>query len=113
MNEKTARARVAQRSGGVCEVCGSAQATNFHHRQNASQGGKWLPSNGLHLCGSGTTGCHGRVTANPVWARKHGWSVPSWDDPRKIAIRLFAHGLVLLDDQGRVEPGQEVAWHTI
>ncbi|PKW15956.1 hypothetical protein [Saccharopolyspora spinosa] len=109
MSQRTARDLVAARSGWICEVCGSATATNFHHRKNASQGGLWLPSNGLHLCGSGTTGCHGRITQNPADAYRLGWSVPSWQDPRAVTVFVFSHGMVLLDDAGRyLHTDQEV-----
>lgn len=100
MNEKEARRLVYDRSGRVCEVCGRARATNWHHRKNASQGGLWCPSNGLHLCGSGTTGCHGKITVNPRIARERGWSVPSWGDPGETPVWVAGRGWVLLKDDG-------------
>lgn len=103
MNQKLARALVYERSQGVCEVCGRARATNWHHRQNASQGGLWCPSNGLHVCGSGTTGCHGMITVNPRIARERGWSVPSWGNPIETPVFLAGQGWVLLKDDGAFE----------
>lgn len=98
-DEKVARKLVAERSGGVCEVCGAMRATNFQHRKNRSQGGRWSASNGLHVCGSGTTGDHGRIHHSPSEAYSFGWSVKSWQDPAETPVRT-AYGWVLLDDEG-------------
>lgn len=89
MNEARARGIVAERSGGVCEVCGSARATNMHHRLNRSQGGTWAPSNLLHLCGSGTTGCHGFITCNPAAAGHSGAALQSHQDPATTPVQLI------------------------
>lgn len=97
--EKKARDRVAERSGGICEVCGAARATNYQHRKNRSQGGPWSASNGLHVCGSGTTGCHGYIHAHPAESYERGWSVHSWDDPADIPAQTHI-GELLLDDEG-------------
>lgn len=96
VNEKTARALVYARSGGTCERCGAAPAAEWDHRKNRSQGGLWLPSNGLHLCRN----CHAWKTSNPLRATRHGWAVKSWQNPVEVPVRLAAHGLVLLDDLG-------------
>ena len=100
MNEKQARALVYERSGGVCEVCSRARGTNWHHRQNQGQGGTWCPSNGLHVCGSGTTGCHGRITTHPAAAREQGWAVPSWADPATTPVWLARQGWAYLAADG-------------
>jgi len=101
--EVRARQLVAQRSNSVCEVCGNTPASNFHHRKNASQGGPWTASNGMALCGSGTTGCHGYITEHPEHARRSGWSVPSHADPLRTPVWLARHGWVLLNDNGTFE----------
>lgn len=85
IGEGVARERVYARSAGRCEiripgVC-FGYGSNFHHRQNKSQLGKWHPSNGLHLCGSGSTGCHGWVTEHPADSARMGWTVLSGEDP--------------------------------
>lgn len=72
---KSTRARLHERAHSCCERCGKAGATNAHHRINQSQGGPDTLSNLLLLCGSGTTGCHGWVTANPQEAQQLGMSV--------------------------------------
>lgn len=59
-------------------------AYNVHHRKDRGQGGLNEMPNFLHLCGSGTTGCHGFVTGNPSISDANGWTVASWDDPRKV-----------------------------
>jgi hypothetical protein len=97
--EKEARRLVRERSGGICEVCGAARATNYQHRQNRSQAGAWSASNGLDVCGSGTTGDHGYIHAHPAESYARGWSVRSWDDPASVPVQT-AQGWVLLDDEG-------------
>jgi hypothetical protein len=107
VGEAAARKAVAERSGGDCEtrifgIC-LGRATNWHHRQNRSQQGKWDPRNGLHVCGSGTTGCHGALT-NTNGRRKefeqNGWIVPSHEDPAAVECliytRWYGHDWVLL-----------------
>lgn len=94
MIEKTARGLVYDRSGGWCEVrlpgiC-FGRAGNFHHRQNKSQLGRWHPSNGLHLCGSGTTGCHGWITEHPAVSKDKGWTVLSGDNPSLVPAEIWS-----------------------
>jgi hypothetical protein len=107
--ERNARKVVRTRSGGICEICGNAQATNFGHRKNRSQGGQWSASNGLDLCGSGTTGCHGHATVNPALARSRGWAVLSTDDPAEMPVFLASQGWVFLLDDGSTTPQESAA----
>ena len=77
-----ARAEVIERSGGRCEaavegVC-KVQGTNAHHKRMSGQGGTDDPSNLLWVCGSGTTGCHGWIHANPEAATALGLLVSSF-----------------------------------
>lgn len=97
--EKDARRLVRQRSGGICEVCGVQRATNFQHRKNRSQGGRWLAANGLDVCGSGTTGCHGFIHANPAKSYEAGWSVKSTGNEVTVPVKTW-HGFVTLDNEG-------------
>lgn len=104
--ESLSREIVYARSGGDCEVriegvC-LGRATNWHHRKNKSQGGLWRPSNGLHLCGSGTTGCHGWITHEPKLSYVKGWAVRGCDDPRAVAV-LVGRRFVFLTDGGDYE----------
>jgi hypothetical protein len=105
--EESARDLVYQRSHGVCEiqlpgVC-LGRATNWHHRQGRGQGGEWRASNGLHVCGSGTTGCHGAVTnTNGRRAEyvRNGWIVGRNQDPAKVSAVVWPVGRVFLLDTG-------------
>lgn len=72
-----------ERDGGLCVRCGHL-GSNVHHRMMRSQ----APKDAVHrvenlavLCGTGTTGCHGWVHANPAQSYKNGWLVPSWSSP--------------------------------
>jgi hypothetical protein len=109
VNEGAARLLVRSRSAGTCELCAGQPATNWSHRKSRGQGGLWAPSNGLDLCGSGTTGCHGWLTHEPLLAAAGGWqllrdnrdpaTVPVWLDSR-----LAGYGWWLLDDQACFTP---------
>lgn len=90
-------------------MCGLRGANNAHHRLNQSQGGPDTLSNLMLLCGSGTTGCHGLVTTEPLMAKRMGWSVRRRSDPAKRPVWRFSlilgcRELVLLDDDGNVTP---------
>jgi hypothetical protein len=81
---KTARDLVYGRSDGWCEVrvpgiC-FGRAGNWHHRR--AFGRVWTPSNGLHVCGSGTTGCHGWIGDWPNAANERGWLLKTEQRPR-------------------------------
>lgn len=76
-------------------------AGNCHHRVNRSVGGGYSLSSLLMLCGSGTTGCHGWITVNPLLAREFGWAIRSTDDP--LAHRVLYRGRwATLGDDGSV-----------
>lgn len=102
---KPQRDQLRERSEGICEVCGSAPATNCHHRKNKSQGGGNELSNLMHVCGSGTTGCHGWITENPAKSYRYGLSVRSYGNP--AMAQVFRRGeWVLLTDDGDVQPAR-------
>lgn len=105
--EREARRLVEARSHGLCEVCARVPATNWHHRLNASQGGAWDASNGLHVCGSGTTGCHGHIGLNRAVAYERGWSVRSTADPAATPVWLAGLGWSLLLPDGSIRPATE------
>ena len=83
---------VFARDNHTCVVCG-APATNVHHRLLRSRAPKdpllHNPCNLISVCGSGTTGCHGRIHANPQWAHKHGYMVHSWDEPERVKCEIL------------------------
>ncbi len=98
---------VRRRSGGMCERCGVERATNLHHRRARGMGGtrravhtaEWL----LHLCGTGTTGCHGYIEAHPQISYAKGWKLRG-TRPATTPVQLYAHGWVVLHPDGTVEP---------
>lgn len=67
---------IAIRSGGVCEMCTNATASQIHHRC-PRQSGKYHPpwmstaSNGLALC----LRCHEWIEGNRTAAYASGWLV--------------------------------------
>lgn len=109
MSEEQARRLVAERSGGVCEVCYAARASNFHHRIPEGQGGPWAAGNGLAVCGSGTLGCHGWIEHNRAAAYIRGWLVHTWDDPEQVPVLLRYYGWARLDNQGTITEGVRAA----
>lgn len=103
------RRDLRERALHCCEVCGQHGATNAHHRVNAGQGGRATLGNLMLVCGSGTTGCHGSITANPKWARELGYSVRATFEPVDVPVYRFsrftgAPEWVLLDDRGGITP---------
>jgi hypothetical protein len=61
---------------------------NLHHRKLLSRGGEDTFANLVTLSGSGTTGTHGWVHANPEAATRIGFMVPSWAVPAEVPIFL-------------------------
>ena len=77
---KAVAAAVDRRDGEACVRCGLSLAWlpgSRHHRQRRQVGGHRV-ANLILLCGSGTTGCHGWVHANPQAARDNGWIVSAY-----------------------------------
>lgn len=103
MNETTARRLVYERSNGMCEICAQQPGTNWHHRRSA--GRIWTPENGLHLCGSGTTGCHGWVTEHPAVSRALGWMVSNAlrPDAVRAVLALVRGRWTRLHPDGRLD----------
>jgi hypothetical protein len=48
---------------GPCRVCGATSGITLHHVISRSQLGDDVEFNLVPLCGSGVTGCHGRIEA--------------------------------------------------
>lgn len=94
MNPTKARKLLTRRSDGRCEICGRHPATNAQHRKNRSQGGTWDLSNLLHVCGSGTTGCHGKIHARPEASYANGWSVRQAFTPSAVPAWIAGHNLI-------------------
>jgi hypothetical protein len=109
VTEAECRTLVRERSGGMCEarvkdVC-KGPGMSMHHRNKAGQGGAWTPANILHLCGDGTTGCHGWIEANPASSRRKGlWLYRGQNPASSPALIVFRGmtGTYLLDDEGSI-----------
>lgn len=106
---KADRDTVDARAGYACELCrGSAEGGSRHHRRPAGMGGSknpitHSPANVVLLCGSGTTGCHGKVEGDRLWGYATGLLVRQHNDPRDIPIDLYI-GRVMLDITGGATP---------
>lgn len=64
--QATTRACLTYRT---CGICGHRSETG-HHVISRKQGGDDVLANIVPLCGSGTTGCHGRIENEEIGARK-------------------------------------------
>lgn len=116
------RALVVARARYRCEVCGIAldlgwSGFSVHHRTPRGMGGSRdprlnLPSNLLALCGSGTTGCHGRVERDRAVAVDNGWIVPRWADPAEFPVLVFGDRWVILTEHGTCEAVTETSLQT-
>lgn len=104
--DETTRRLVLRRDGYKCVICGMdldkcISGYSIHHRRMRSHpwpGLNW-PSNLICLCGSGTTGCHGKVHADPDTAYAHGWLVHAWeDDPATVPIQTSSGTMYLTKD---------------
>lgn len=98
--EREARKLLAARSGGTCEGCGRAPATDYAHRVGKAQGGPWCPANALALCRR----CHEWSHGTPTEARSVGWLLRSTDDPATFPALLHGRGLNLLTADGGYRP---------
>lgn len=91
---------VRQRDEG-CVRCGR-WGGNVHHRKLRSQASKaevHQHSNLMVACGSGTTGCHGYIHANPAESYAAGWLVRSWEDPTEVPVRYYDGNTYQLTDR--------------
>lgn len=99
--DKATRLVVITRDGGCCVACGLTVADpetgrpyaqfSIQHRRARGMGGTTDPSssaptNGLLACGTGVTGCHGRMESEPDWALLKGYRVRQSDDPADVPV---------------------------
>lgn len=82
------RRAVRERSGGICEACGTDRAEHVHHRKLRSQGGRHEPANLLHV----SHACHAEIHATPKRAYGLGLLVRRADDPASVPVRMFGVG---------------------
>ena len=75
-----------------------------------------MAANGLAVCGSGTTGCHGRIERNRRASFDAGFLVSAIGValPVNTRVKHAIHGWVLLDNDGGFEPADEYGddWST-
>jgi hypothetical protein len=71
--EQHIRAHVLAINLGRCCLCGTRTADNFGHRLPEGRGGPYVIPNGLPVCGSGTTGCHGASERRRTLSYSCGW----------------------------------------
>lgn len=102
------------RALAACERCGRGLMRNrrgfewsAHHREARGMGGSsdaalGAASNGLVLCGHGTSGCHGWVESNRSAAVFDGLLVGAGESAADVPVLLRAYGRVLLLDSGLV-----------
>jgi hypothetical protein len=79
-----ARAAIYEAGDGACVGCGRSNL-NAQHRCARGMGGsrnplRSTPANGVPICGSGTTGCHGWTERHPLPAGLMGWRLAQWQD---------------------------------
>jgi hypothetical protein len=105
LSEAVGKALVKARALGLCEGCGLVDGQSWSHRIPKGVGGLWSASNGLWLCGSGTTGCHGRLEAARRAHRPLGWDVQRGRDTTTAEAVIWHRGArvrALLDNAGDV-----------
>lgn len=93
---------VRGRDRGRCVRCGVyTPGGSIHHRQGRGGTDPHRPAALGLFCGSGTTGCHGYVHANPAEAYAKGWMVRRLGTAvcEGIPIRTYA-GWVLFNADG-------------
>lgn len=78
------RAAIYEVGSGRCIGCGRSDLT-AQHRCARGMGGsrnplRSTPANGVPLCGSGTTGCHGWTEHHPTDAGALGWRLQDHED---------------------------------
>jgi hypothetical protein len=83
------KAMTFARDLGWCVRCGTCVENidhSCHHRWLLSQLGPNEFTVLITLCGTGTTGCHGYVHANPAESYAAGWLVRSGTDPAAVPV---------------------------
>ncbi len=99
------RRLVAERSQGLCEICGRRPAQQLHHRRPRKMGGSRrestnTPANLLAIDAL----CHADIESSRLHAESFGWLIPdAVADPARMPVLLAtAHGelFCLLDHEG-------------
>ena len=100
-----------ERAKGHCEVCGCRlpeKGWNLHHRTNRGAGGtkrQVTCADGLAVCGSGTTGCHGYISGHFVWSEDRGYVVRRNSIATPLTEPVFVRGeWVMFNADGSTSP---------
>lgn len=90
------RLHIEWRECALCQASlGGTTPLSLHHVVRRGRGGDDVRANLVMLCGSGTTGCHGRVEAHDPLARLllHDYLLDHRDDTMEyLAYRFPAEG---------------------
>jgi hypothetical protein len=96
---KNKRARVFERDGGCCVICGAGLTLDYaeiHHRRFRSRGGRDELVNLITVCDPCHDSIHLDVTGLSTAA---GWAVSQFGDgPAVIPVRYFDGRIVLLSN---------------
>lgn len=106
-------ALVAERSGGVCEICTAEPATEYHHRAPRGMGGTSDPKVNLAsaLLHVGRP-CHRYAEEHRAEALIAGWLVSRYSDPARVNVLIHngSRYVYLTDDGGYADnPPEAVA----
>lgn len=93
------------RAGGRCEMCGGGLTGPWsrHHRLPRRMGGSKRPdinglANLLLICGTATTGCHGRIESRRTWAYVNGYLLAAEQSPALVPVLYRGHLTYLAGD---------------
>ena len=109
MNIDAGREAIIARANFVCELCyGPLTTMSLHHRRPRGMGGSkspWIhdPENLLALCGTGTSGCHGKVESNRDRAYRYGWLVRYGNIPHSVIFADLYGKWWLLHEEQKIE----------
>ena len=95
------RVIVPLRENWCCLRCGQwckDRPHSLHHRRLRSALGHDSVPNLILLCGSGTTGCHGFVHANPALSAQHGYLLSRYsaDSAETVPVKSWMWGYIYL-----------------
>lgn len=104
------RQAIYQREDQACGWCGKwAQGGSIQHRVARGMGGtrrKVTLADGVLLCGSGTTGCHGLVESEPAKAETYGYRLRQGCEAHRMPIFIHLMGWVYLTVDGGYAPAR-------
>jgi 5-methylcytosine-specific restriction endonuclease McrA len=89
---KAIRAAVFERDRFLCRCCGHRPAESMHEIRPRSLGGKVSMENSIASCGSGTTGCHGRLQSHRIMAEGKDANKPLTFVPATNEAREWMNG---------------------